>query len=98
MKNFLPLCTALLLLAVATILPVSAAEKQTASLREEMESLFQHLARKLSLQVEDAALATARQERRLTELEDELKQLREEGRARIDDAQKPINKIVALYR
>ena len=79
MKIFLPLCTALLLLAVAATLPVSAAEKQTASLREEMESLFQHLERKLSLQVEDAALATARQERRLTELENELKQLREEG-------------------
>lgn len=79
MKIFLPLCTALLLLAVAATLPVAAAEKQTASLREEMESLFQHLERKLSLQVEDAALATARQERRLTELENELKQLREEG-------------------
>lgn len=79
MKIFLPLCTALLLLAVAATLPVAAAEKQTASLREEMESLFQHLERKLSLQVEDAALATAQQERRLTELENELKQLREEG-------------------
>ncbi|WP_300786115.1 hypothetical protein, partial [uncultured Desulfovibrio sp.] len=79
MKIFLPLCTALLLLAFAATLPVAAAEKQTASLREEMESLFQHLERKLSLQVEDAALATARQERRLTELENELKQLREEG-------------------
>ena len=49
------------------------------TLREEMEVLFRHLERKLSGQVEDAALATARQERRLTELENELKQLQEEG-------------------
>ena len=45
------------------------------TLREEMETLFRHLERKLSGQVEDAALATARQERRLTKLENELKQL-----------------------
>lgn len=93
MNIFLPLCMALLLLAVAAPLPVAAAEKQTASLREEMESLFQHLERKLSLQVEDAALATARQERRLTEVENELKQLREERRARIEEAQKPLSEL-----
>ena len=49
------------------------------TLREEMETQFRHLERKLSGQVEDAALATARQERRLIELENELKQLQEEG-------------------
>ena len=47
------------------------------TLRDEMGTQFQHLERKLSGQVEDAALATARQERRLTELENELRQLQE---------------------
>lgn len=48
------------------------------TLRDEMGTQFQHLERKLSGQVEDAALATARQERRLTELENELHKLQEE--------------------
>ena len=47
------------------------------TLRDEMGTQFQHLERQLSGQVEDAALATARQERRLTELENELRQLQE---------------------
>ena len=57
------------------------------TLREEMEVLFRHLERKLSRQVEDAALATARQERRLTELENELKQLQKEGEAQLEGSQ-----------
>ena len=63
------------------------------TLREEMETLFRHLERKLSGQVEDAALATARQERRLIELENELKQLQEEGEAQIEGSQTPLNEL-----
>lgn len=63
------------------------------TLREEMEVLFRHLERKLSGQVEDAALATARQERRLMELENELKQLQEEGEAQIEGSQTPLNEL-----
>ena len=60
------------------------------TLRDEMRTQFQHLERKLSGQVEDAALATARQERRLTELENELHKLQEERKTWLDDAQNPI--------
>ena len=63
------------------------------TLREEMETLFRHLERKLSGQVEDAALATARQERRLIELENELKQLQEEGEAQLEDSQNPLSEL-----
>ena len=63
------------------------------TLREEMETQFRHLERKLSGQVEDAALATARQERRLIELENELKQLQEEGEAQIEGSQTPLNEL-----
>ena len=63
------------------------------TLREEMEVLFRHLERKLSRQVEDAALATARQERRLTELENELKQLQKEGEAQLEGSQNPLSEL-----
>ena len=63
------------------------------TLREEMEVLFRHLERKLSGQVEDAALATARQERRLIELENELKQLQEEGEAQLEGSQNPLSEL-----
>ena len=63
------------------------------TLREEMEVLFRHVERKLSGQVEDAALATARQERRLTELENELKQLQKEGEAQLEGSQNPLSEL-----
>lgn len=57
------------------LLENSLSRQVEGTLRKEMETLFRHLERKISGQVEDAALATVRQERRLTKLENELKQL-----------------------
>ena len=77
------------------LLENSLSRQVEGTLREEMETLFRHLERKISGQVEDAALATVRQERRLTELENELKQLQEEGKSADAERRKKFSAFAA---
>lgn len=77
------------------LLANSLSRQVEGTLREEMETLFRHLERKISGQVEDAALATVRQERRLTELENELKQLQEEGKSADAERRKKFSAFAA---
>ncbi len=91
LKFLLPLCLIVACLASAPPLPASpgGAPRQEDALREWVETRLQHLERRLLLQ-EEAALATAKQERRLLELETEIERLRKEWKAWINDAQNPI--------
>lgn len=92
LKFVLPLCLIVACLASAPPLPASpgGAPRQEDALREWVETRLQHLERRLLLQ-EESALATAKQERRLLELETEVERLRktdaeEDGKARRDFA------------
>ena len=93
LRFLLPLCLLVACLASAPPLPASpgGAPRQEDALREWVETRLQHLERRLLLQ-EESALATAKQERRLLELETEVQRLRKEREAWIKDAQ---NLIIA---